>query len=151
MSRSRRVYALTSELTLSVGTPRISGGRAATVEATELTLRGRTWVLERALGTGATSVVWLARDGQRQVALKLGRGKAQRPRFSEESARLAWVGSDALVGVIDAGLVREGLRLPDGSSIEAGSPFLVLDYVAGVALEPADARSPEAARALALV
>ena len=118
------------------------------MEATELTLRGRLLVLERALGAGATSCVWLARDGQRRVALKLGRGKAQRPRFAEECARLAWVGSDSLVGVIDAGLVRDGLRLPDGGSVEAGSPFLLLDYVEGDALD--SVRNADAGKALAL-
>jgi len=121
------------------------------VEATELTLRGRTLTLERALGAGATSIVWLAREGERRVALKLGRGKGQRPRFAEECARLAWVGSDALAGVLDAGLVREALRLPDGTSIEAGSPFLLLEYVEGEALAAAAPRTADAVRTLALV
>jgi serine/threonine-protein kinase PknK len=121
------------------------------LETTQLSLRGRSLVLERELGSGATSTVWLAREGDRVFALKLGRGRAQRPRFAEECARLSWVGSSALVAAVDAGVLREGLRLPGGASLEAGSPFLLLDYVDGHALDPEALRDPRAAEALALV
>ncbi|HTQ02222.1 MAG TPA: phosphotransferase, partial [Polyangiaceae bacterium] len=121
------------------------------MEATQLALRGRQLRLERELGSGATSTVWLAREGERVFALKLGRGRAQRPRFAEECERLSWVDSPALAAAVDAGLLREGLRLPNGMQLEPGSPFLLLDYVEGAHLDPASADSAERALALALV
>ncbi|HEV8548743.1 MAG TPA: protein kinase, partial [Polyangiaceae bacterium] len=121
------------------------------MDATELTLRGRRLVVERLLGSGATSSVWLAREGGRRYALKVGKGRALRPRFAEECARLAWVGSDSLIEVVDGGLLREGVRFPDGSMAETGSPCLLLDFVDGDALEPGAPRSAADAMTLALV
>jgi transcriptional regulator with GAF, ATPase, and Fis domain len=59
------------------------------------------------------------------------------------------VGSETLVAVVDGGLVSESVKLPDGSSVESGSPFLLLDYVEGEPLAPA--RSEPSPLALALV
>ena len=95
--------------------------------------------------------MWLAREGERVFALKLGRGRAQRPRFAEECERLSWVDSPALAAAVDAGLLRDAVRLPNGSLLEAGSPFLLLDYVDGRHLDPASTENAEQALALALV
>src|ERR1700742_4126319 len=118
MSRSRRSRALTSTLTALVEARVISAKLSSTVEATQLALRGRTLRLERELGSGATSTVWLARGGVRVFLLKLGRGRAQRPRFAEECERLSWVDSPALAAAVDAGLLRESVRLPNGVVLE---------------------------------
>jgi len=107
--------------------------------------------LERPLGSGATSTVWLVRDGPERYALKLGRSRGLRPRFVEEGARLAWVGSEALAALFDAGLMGDPVRLPDGSAVEVGAPYLLLEYVEGEALEPERALDSAAAQALALV
>jgi transcriptional regulator with GAF, ATPase, and Fis domain/tetratricopeptide (TPR) repeat protein len=138
-------------LALNVEAPDLLGYHSSTLETTQLSLRGRRLVLERELGSGATSTVWLAREGERVFALKLGRGRAQRPRFAGECARLSWVGSSALVAAVDAGVLRDGLRLPGGVSLEVGSPFLLLGYVDGRALDPDRPREPVEAEALALV
>src|SRR6266511_1841524 len=98
---------LTSWLAQRVEARDFLGYSLPTLETTQLSLRGRRLVLERELGSGATSTVWLAREGDRVFALKLGRGRAQRPRFAEECARLSWVGSSALVAAVDAGVLRE--------------------------------------------
>jgi transcriptional regulator with GAF, ATPase, and Fis domain len=115
-----------------------------------LALRGRSLVVERELGSGATSTVWLAREGTRVFALKLGRGRAQRPRFAEECERLSWVDSPALAAAVDAGVLREPVKLP-GGVVEAGSPFLLLDYVEGAPLDVALAHAPDQAQHLALL
>ena len=124
---------------------------AATSDATELTLHGRTLAFERPVGSGATSTVWLVRQGAARYALKLGRSRALRPRFADEAARLAWIGSEALAAVLDAGLLREPLRLPDGSAVEVGAPCLLLEYVEGEALELEPLVEGAGANALALV
>jgi transcriptional regulator with GAF, ATPase, and Fis domain len=116
-----------------------------------LTIRGRRLELGPPIGAGATSTVFRAQTGNISVALKLGRGPAQRPRFADECARLAWVSSPELLTVLDAGVVREEVELPDGSRLEAGSPFLLLEWFDGEALEPGRDESPELARELALV
>jgi transcriptional regulator with GAF, ATPase, and Fis domain len=128
-----------------------SGKLRVVVEATQLALRGRSLVVERELGSGATSTVWLVREGERVFALKLGRGRAQRPRFAEECERLSWVDSPALAAAVDAGVLRESLKLPGGLQLEAGSPFLLLDYVEGTPLDVGAARSADEALGLALL
>jgi transcriptional regulator with GAF, ATPase, and Fis domain/tetratricopeptide (TPR) repeat protein len=128
-----------------------SGKLGLTVETTKLALRGRSLAVERELGSGATSTVWLAREGERVFALKLGRGKAQRPRFAEECERLSWVDSPALAAVVAAGVLREALKLPGGSVLEPGSPFLLLDYVEGTPLDTAASRPAADALALCLL
>jgi serine/threonine-protein kinase PknK len=120
--------------------------------STELAVRGRRLVIERELGRGTTSTVWRARDAVGPLTLKLGLSAAQRPRFADECARLAWVGSPELPLLLDAGLLREGVRLPDGSRLDAGVPFLALGWVAGEALDVlASPRGEREALALALV
>ena len=126
-----------------------SGKLRVTVRTTQLALRGRSLTLEQELGSGATSTVWLARDGERLFALKLGRGKAQRPRFAEECERLSWVDSPALVAAVAAGILHEPIELPGGATLEAGAPFLLLDYVEGAPLDVAAARSQKDALTLA--
>ncbi|HEY3499345.1 MAG TPA: phosphotransferase, partial [Polyangiaceae bacterium] len=114
-------------------------------------MRGRRIELGEALGSGATSTVFRAETPSGPVALKLGRGPAQRLRFADECARLAWVSSPELLTVLDAGVMREGRVLPDGSRLEAGSPFLLLEWFDGAVLDPLRPQTPEAGRELALV
>jgi serine/threonine-protein kinase PknK len=118
---------------------------------TELTLRGRRLEVVALLGSGATSSVFRVQGPEGPLALKIGRGPAQRPRFAEECARLAWVGSEELATVLDAGLLRDGAALPNGTLAEPGSPFLLLEWFEGEALEPLAERSHEHAYALGLV
>ena len=118
---------------------------------TELTVGGHRLRLLRELGRGATSAVWLAeRDGV-EVALKIGRGVAQRPRFADEAARLSAVGSSRVTPLIDAGVAAEACELSDGFRIEAGAPLIVLGSASGATLEPRAERSESAAEEIALV
>jgi serine/threonine-protein kinase len=91
-------------------------------------LRGR-YRLERILGSGASSTVWLAFDTvlERRVAVKvLGDGREGEPdkleRFRREARALAKLGHPNIVTVIDTGE-------------EDGTPFIVLEYVAGETLK----------------
>jgi eukaryotic-like serine/threonine-protein kinase len=91
-------------------------------------LRGR-YRLERPLGTGASSTVWLAFDAvlERRVAVKvLAPGRDGAPdkleRFRREARAVAQLGHPHIVSVIDSGE-------------EAGASFIVLEYVAGETLK----------------
>jgi serine/threonine-protein kinase len=92
------------------------------------TLGGR-YELERELGTGASSTVWLAFDSEleRRVAIKvLTPALAGEPekleRFRREARALAKLGHPHIVTVIDTGE-------------EQGSPFIVLEYIGGETLK----------------
>jgi serine/threonine-protein kinase len=91
-------------------------------------LAGR-YRLERTLGTGASATVWLAFDAvlERRVAVKiLAAGRDDQPdkleRFRREARALAKLGHPHIVTVIDIGE-------------EAGTPFIVLEYIAGETLK----------------
>ena len=91
-------------------------------------LAGR-YRLERALGSGASATVWIAFDTvlERRVAVKiLARELAGEPdkleRFRREARALAKLGHPHIVTVIDVGE-------------DAGTPFIVLEYVAGETLK----------------
>jgi serine/threonine-protein kinase len=90
---------------------------------------GARYRLERALGSGASATVWIAFDTvlERRVAVKiLAEGLAGEPdrleRFRREARALAKLGHPHIVTVIDVGE-------------EAGTPFIVLEYVAGETLK----------------
>jgi serine/threonine protein kinase len=101
---------------------------------TQLTVGRLRLVLGERLGAGATSSVWLAAAGAEAVAVKIGHGQAQRPRFADEAARLAWVSSPALCPLLDAGVIREAVELPGGGRLLPGTPVLALGRADGVAL-----------------
>ncbi len=91
-------------------------------------LAGR-YHLQRTLGSGASATVWLAFDTvlERRVAVKiLAHGRDDQPdkleRFRREARALAQLGHPHIVTVIDTGE-------------EAGTPFIVLEYVAGETLK----------------
>jgi transcriptional regulator with GAF, ATPase, and Fis domain/tetratricopeptide (TPR) repeat protein len=107
--------------------------------------------LLKELGRGATSAVWLADQGGVEVALKIGRSAAQRPRFADEAVRLSGVGSSHVAPLLDADVASDGAVLPDGTRIEAGAPFIVLGSARGAALEPRAERTEAASDELALV
>jgi hypothetical protein len=90
---------------------------------------GGRYRLERALGSGGSATVWIAFDTvlERRVAVKiLAQGLAGEPdkleRFRREARALAKLGHPHIVTVIDVGE-------------EAGTPFIVLEYIAGETLK----------------
>jgi eukaryotic-like serine/threonine-protein kinase len=95
---------------------------------TGTTLRGR-YRLERQLGSGASATVWRAFDTvlERRVAVKilaveLGESADKLERFRREARALAKLGHPHIVTVIDTGE-------------DEGTPFIVLEYVAGETLK----------------
>jgi serine/threonine-protein kinase len=89
------------------------------------------YTLVQCLGLGAMGVVWLARrtDGMapREVALKFAH---LAPLRSDLRARLAR--EEQLLAALDHPNIA---RLYDAGVTEAGQPYLVLEYVAGMALD----------------
>ncbi|HEX6764473.1 MAG TPA: protein kinase, partial [Polyangiaceae bacterium] len=120
---------------------------------TELTVgeRGRRIRLLRELGRGATSAVWLGLREGVEVAVKIGRSAAQRPRFADEAARLAGVGGARVSPLVDADVAGETVELPDGSRVEAGAPIIVLGSAQGATLDVLVERARADADELALV
>jgi len=119
--------------------------------ATKLALRRHHLVVGERLGSGATGSVFQATEGQVEVALKVGHGSGQRPRFAEEAARLAWVGSPELAPLLDAGVVTDVVELPGGVRLPPGTPFLLLGRAEGTALDLTAPRSEAERTALALI
>jgi serine/threonine protein kinase len=106
--------------------------------AAHATLTGQTigaYTLERPLGEGGMSAVWLGRrsDGryEGQVAVKflnlalLTRGGAER--FAREGSMLARLTHPNIARLFDAGLA--------ASTAAAGQPYLVLEYIEGVPID----------------
>jgi serine/threonine-protein kinase len=116
----------------------------------DLDLAGRrmgAWALLRKIGEGGMGQVWLARraDGlyEQEVVVKLLRGDMQQAslseRFARERAVLARLSHPGIAKLLDAG-------------VEAGLPFLVLEYVSGRTLtEHARAACPTVAERVALL
>ena len=105
----------------------------------ELTVRTQhdwSYRLEREVGRGSSGCVWRAEAANgTPVALKLGRGPAERARFASEAMRLLLAGSASLPALLDAGAVSvvTGARL----GVPAGTPYLALEWLPGNALDPA--------------
>jgi serine/threonine-protein kinase PknK len=90
--------------------------------------------LERA-GHGGSASVWLARDGSgARVALKVGHSGAERARFASEATRLTLALSPALPTLLEVGLVPAAACQFFGVAV--GAPFLALEWVDGIALDP---------------
>ena len=93
-------------------------------------LIGGRYEVERELGRGGMSVVYLARDRQlleKRVVVKLlleetGQDPWIRQKFQQEMEALARIDHPGVVGVLDSGLTAEGRR------------FLVMQYIEGVTL-----------------
>jgi hypothetical protein len=105
------------------------------------------WALLRKIGEGGMGQVWLARraDGlyEQEVVVKLLRGDLQQAslseRFARERAVLARLHHPGIAKLLDAG-------------VEAGLPFLVLEYVMGSTLtEHAQAECPTVAARVTLL
>src|ERR671933_2730497 len=80
--------------------------------------------LERPLGSGGMSKVWLAEDAElgRRVALKLLAPDADRARFDREARAAASLAHPNIVQLYDYGEAE-------------GRPYMVLEYLAGGTLE----------------
>jgi len=105
--------------------------------------------LRRKVGEGTSSVVWLAtaRPSGRSVALKVGRGAAERTRLANEAERLCAVDSPYLSSLVAAGTVPQS---PKAKLAElAGQPFIALSWHEGAPLALAEPRSAEQRLALA--
>jgi serine/threonine-protein kinase len=96
--------------------------------------------LERLLGSGGMSEVWLARDLEleRQVAVKLLSSAGTAPRFEREARSAASLSHPNLVGVFDYGQFEGRLYLvleyvPGGTLAERLSAPLADEEVAGIA------------------
>ena len=134
-----------------LGIPHDFGAIGELRSATKLTGTEPRLLLKERLGGGATSTVFRATWGKVEAAVKIGRGKGQRPRFADEALRLAWAGSPELPGLLDAGLLTDAMELPGGAHAEAGTPFLVLGRADGAPLDPQAARSDRERQELGLV
>jgi transcriptional regulator with GAF, ATPase, and Fis domain/tetratricopeptide (TPR) repeat protein len=84
--------------------------------------------VDRRLGEGSDAVVWLANTPDGPVALKIGKDPLG---LADEAERLLFVGSIALVQVLDAGTVPSGVE-----QLSAGRPYLALEWAAGAAIDP---------------
>lgn len=97
------------------------------------TLMGDRYEVERELGRGGMSVVYLARDRQflaKRVVVKVlleetGQHPWIRQKFQQEMEALTRIDHPGVVGVLDSGWTAEGQR------------FLVMQYVEGVTLRSA--------------
>lgn len=100
-------------------------------------LSGR-YRIERELGAGGQALVYLAHDQHlmmRPVVIKLMRGQGYRSRWlksglEREMQALARIDHPGVVGILDVG------------ELEDGSPFLVIQHVAGASLRQLLSRGP---------
>jgi serine/threonine-protein kinase PknK len=105
---------------------------------TKLTVQGQSYRLVGLLGEGATSEVWAAEGGDREVVVKLGRDRAQRTQLADEALQLLFVDARNVPALLGAGL------------LESGTAYLVLERAPGAALT-IRGRSAQEALELALV
>lgn len=107
---------------------------------TQLTVLGRSVVLERHLGRGATGEVFLARaEDNTGYVLKFARDRAAYGRLADEGSRLLGVDSPWCVRLCGAGVLRAELcfQLETPLRLARGTPYLVLEHHDGVVLDPA--------------
>lgn len=98
------------------------------------------YMLERRLGNGRHSSVWLARRGENgpQVALKLAETRGTGQAFAHEFELAAMLAHPNIVGMIEQGSA-------------GGLPFLAMEYAAGGTLAAHMGRAHEPAAALQIV
>ena len=112
--------------------------RPATDKLVGTTLDGR-YLIEKELGHGGVGAVYLARDHKlhdKPVVVKVLLEKSLRDewvvlKFQQEKEALARVDHPGVVGILDTG------ELPDGK------PYIVMQYVEGMALRDAIKAKPE--------
>jgi serine/threonine-protein kinase len=113
-------------------------GRPTTDKLVGTTLDGR-YLIERELDHGGVGAVYLARDHklhEKSVVVKVLLEKSLRDewvvqKFQQEKEALARVDHPGVVGILDTG------ELPDGK------PYIVMQYVEGMALRDAIKAKPE--------
>lgn len=128
--RVQQLLAANDSGTQALAAPLVAGLQAATQAGWREGMHIAAYRLLRALGQGGMSSVWLAEraDGQlkRQVAIKLPLAAhlsgVLAERFSRERDVLAALDHPHIARLIDAGVG------------ESGQPYIVLEYVAGVAI-----------------
>ena len=105
------------------------------------TLGGR-YRLDEQIGRGGMSTVYRAFDNvlERQVAIKLmhreiASDSGQLERFRREARAVAQLNHPHIVTVIDAGEWDSGASATDDGSESAGTPYIVLEHVAGETLK----------------
>jgi serine/threonine-protein kinase len=91
-------------------------------------IEGR-FVIERKLGSGSMSEVWLANDGQRKVALKFADSESSDVSFERAIQCLA---SEAKVL---GQLQHPGVPYLVSSALDVAEPYLVMEYIDGANLE----------------
>jgi transcriptional regulator with GAF, ATPase, and Fis domain len=82
------------------------------------------------LGRGASSVVWKAQCEGEVVALKIGTDTL-RGHLASEAERLILCFSARLPTPIEVGTLPRPLETPDGATLPAGAPYLLLTFSAG--------------------
>ena len=91
--------------------------------------------LRRRIGQGVTSVVWLARHGEAELAVKIARSSAHAALLADEASRLLLVDSPALTDLVDAGFIGADWVLPHGqledACVSPGAPYVALEWVDG--------------------
>lgn len=103
--------------------------------ATRLAEGRHRYRVQRRLGGGATSDVWLAeREGSTtRVAIKVARQACDRDRLCDEAERLLFADCPALTAALDAGFLADGGGAPE---LAPGLPFIALEWADGESLEP---------------
>ncbi len=104
--------------------------------------------VERAIGRGASGVVYRATDerDQRPVALKILRTDLFGDRVTAEADVLAELTHPGIVALVAAGNVDAGARDGAGHALPEGSPFLVMEWLDGEDLESRRRHAPLALR-----
>ncbi|MBN1609369.1 MAG: sigma 54-interacting transcriptional regulator [Polyangiaceae bacterium] len=98
-----------------------------------LTVQGRRLELRRQVGSGTSSMVWLAEDPEgMRVAVKVARHLGDGPMLAREAERLLFSSSDALAALLDLGTLPAGVGSALGVAEHA--PYVALEWVDGVAL-----------------
>jgi serine/threonine protein kinase len=103
------------------------------------------YVLERRLGAGGMGAVWAGRHGTLAVAVKVlhaRRGGRLGPydTFRTELCAMARLSHPGIVRLLDEGVVTETDAAASGHTLEARSPYLVMEQAPGGHVEPLEGR-----------
>jgi serine/threonine-protein kinase PknK len=103
-----------------------------------LTVQGRRLELQREVGSGTSSVVWLAADpaAGTRAAIKIARHLGNGSILAREAERLLFSSSRALSGLLDLGTLPAGIGPTLGVAERA--PYVALEWVDGVPLGAVD-------------